>query len=90
VWGALSSYVDRASTGGLAWGHDGGFCNTLVKANPALFAREFSDLLICSEGATPGPIEEIACLLADKTTTGKLQKVKEYLRRRSKKSGARR
>lgn len=40
--------------------------------------------------ASPGSSKEIARLLEDKSSRGKIQKVKEYLRSRSRKSHARR
>jgi hypothetical protein len=40
------------------------------------------------EAASLGSSKEIAHLLEEKSSTGKIQKVKEYLRRRSKKNGA--
>jgi hypothetical protein len=52
-----------------------------------LFARELSDLLVRLEASSPGTSKEVARLLAEKTSTCKIQKVKEYLRSRSKKNG---
>jgi hypothetical protein len=54
----------------------------------ALFARELCDLLASLEVAIPGSRKEIACLLAEQTSRDKIQKVKDYLRIKSKKSGA--
>jgi hypothetical protein len=50
-------------------------------------SRELRDLVASLEAAIPGSSKEIACLLAEKTSGGKIQKVKEYLRNKRKKSG---
>jgi hypothetical protein len=54
----------------------------------ALFAKDLCDLLVSLEAASPGYGKEIACLLLGKDTGDKVKKVKEYLRSKSKKSGA--
>jgi hypothetical protein len=58
------------------------------KFEAALFAEELRSLLVSLEAAIPGSGKEIASLLTDKATMGGIKKVKEYLRRISKKSGA--
>jgi hypothetical protein len=60
----------------------------LAPNSEALFAKELCDLLVRLEAAIPGSSKEIACLLEKKTYGGKIQKVKEYLRSKCKKSGA--
>jgi hypothetical protein len=55
-----------------------------------LFAKELNDLLIRLEEASPGSGKEIARLISEKDTEGKIKRVKEYLRRKSKKSCANR
>jgi hypothetical protein len=59
----------------------------LAPNSDALFARELCGLLVRLEAVSPGSSKEIARLLADKSSRGNIQKVKEYPRRR-KKSGA--
>jgi hypothetical protein len=54
----------------------------------ALFASELCDLLARLEAASPGSSKEIARLLEEKSSRGKIQKVKDYLRSKSKKNGA--
>jgi hypothetical protein len=57
--------------------------------NPdALFASELCNLLARLEAASPGSSKEIARLLEEKSSRGKIQKVKDYLRSKSKKNGA--
>jgi hypothetical protein len=55
-----------------------------------LFAKELNDLLIGLEEVSPGSGKEIARLISEKDTEGKIKRVKEYLRRKSKKSCANR
>jgi hypothetical protein len=62
--------------------------SALAPNSDALFARELGDLLARLEAASPGSSKEIARLLEDKSSRGKIQKVKEYLKSRSRKSGA--
>ncbi|KAM0841534.1 hypothetical protein ACQ4PT_058963 [Festuca glaucescens] len=52
----------------------------------ALFAKEPYDLLSSLEAAIPGSSEEIVHLLSGKDSGDKTKKVKEYLKRKSKKS----
>jgi hypothetical protein len=52
-----------------------------------LFAKEFCDLLVSLEAASPGYGKEITSLLSGKDTGDNVKKVKEYLRSKSKKSG---
>lgn len=54
----------------------------------ALFAKELCELLVTLEAASPGSGKDIACLLSGKDAGCKIKKVKEYLRSKSKKSGA--
>jgi hypothetical protein len=54
----------------------------------ALFASELCNLLARLEAASPGSSKEIARLLEEKSSRGKIQKVKDFLKSRSKKSGA--
>jgi hypothetical protein len=53
-----------------------------------LFAKELSGLLISLEVTIPRCGKEIACLLSGKDTGDTIKKVREYLRSKSKKSGA--
>jgi hypothetical protein len=62
--------------------------SALAPNSDALFARDLGDLLARLEAASPGSSKEIARLLEDKSSRGKIQKVKEYLKSRSRKSGA--
>jgi hypothetical protein len=55
--------------------------------NSEAISRELRDLVAGLESAIPGSSKEIACLLAEKTSGAKIQKVKEYLRNKKKKSG---
>jgi hypothetical protein len=55
-----------------------------------LFAKELNDLLIRLEEASPGSGKEIARLISEKDMEGKIKRVKEYLRRKSKKRCANR
>jgi hypothetical protein len=57
----------------------------LAPNSDELFARELCGLLVRLEAASPGSSKEIARLLADKSSRGNIQKVKEYLRSRSRK-----
>jgi hypothetical protein len=57
--------------------------------NSEAISRELRDLVAGLEAAIPGSSKEIACLLTEKTSGGKIQKVKEYLRNKRKKSGVR-
>ncbi|KAK1646404.1 hypothetical protein QYE76_064209 [Lolium multiflorum] len=59
----------------------------LAPNSDALFASELCDLLARLEATSPGSSKEIARLLEEKSSR-KIQKVKDYLRSRSKKSGA--
>jgi hypothetical protein len=59
----------------------------LAPSSDALFAKELCNLLVSLEAASPGSGKEIASLLSEKATTGKIMKVKEYLKSISKKSG---
>jgi hypothetical protein len=53
----------------------------------ALFAKELCDLLANLEAASPGSSKEIAHLLSAKDSGDKIEKVKEYLKSKSKKYG---
>jgi hypothetical protein len=53
----------------------------------ALFAKELCDLLASLEAASPGSSKEIARLLSMKDSWDKIEKVKEYLKSKSKKYG---
>jgi hypothetical protein len=53
----------------------------------ALFAKELCDLLASLEAASPGSSKEIARLLSTKDSWDKIEKVKEYLKSKSKKYG---
>jgi hypothetical protein len=55
--------------------------------NSEAIPRELRDLAASLEAAIQGSSKEIACLLAEKTSGGKIKKVKEYLRNTRKKSG---
>jgi hypothetical protein len=46
-----------------------------------LFGRELCSLLVSLEAVSHGSSKEIAHLLTEKFATGKIKKVKEYLRR---------
>jgi hypothetical protein len=46
-----------------------------------LFGRELCSLLVSLEAVSHGSSKEIAHLLTEKSATGKIKKVKEYLRR---------
>jgi hypothetical protein len=52
----------------------------------ALFAKELCNLLSSLEMAIPGSSKEIVHLLSGKDSGDKTKKVKEYLKRKSKKS----
>jgi hypothetical protein len=54
----------------------------------ALFAKELCGLLASLEAASPGSSKEIARLLSEKDSRGKIKKVKEYLKNKSSKCGA--
>jgi hypothetical protein len=53
-----------------------------------LFAKELCDLLVSLEAAIPGCGKEIASILTEKATMGKVKKVKAYRHNKSMKSGA--
>jgi hypothetical protein len=54
----------------------------------ALFAKKLCDLLVSLEKASPGSSKEIVHLLSAKDSGGKIEKVKEYLKSKSKKCGS--
>jgi hypothetical protein len=60
----------------------------LAPNSDAHFASEICDLLARLEVASSRCSKEIARLLEEKSLRGKFQNVKDYLRNRSKKSGA--
>lgn len=62
--------------------------DVLAPNSDALFASELCDLLARLEVASPGSSKEIARLLEEKSSRGKIQKVKDYLGSKSKKNGA--
>ena len=53
----------------------------------ALFAKELYDLLASLEVASPGFGKAIACILTEKVSTSKIEKVKKALRSKGKKCG---
>jgi hypothetical protein len=61
--------------------------SALAPISEALFAKELCDLLASLEAARLGSSKKIACLLMEKAAEGKIKKVKEYLRSKSKKNG---
>jgi hypothetical protein len=62
--------------------------DTLASSSDVLFTKELCSLLISLEAAIPGSAKEIASILTDKATMGKIKKVKEYLRSKRKMCGA--
>jgi hypothetical protein len=57
----------------------------LVPSIGMLFANEICNLLISLEPAYPGSCKEISRILSQKATIGKIKKIKEYLKTKSKK-----
>jgi hypothetical protein len=60
----------------------------LAPNSEALFAEELCNLLVSLEAAIPRSGKEIASLLMKKAIMGDIKKMKEYLKCKSKKSGA--
>lgn len=59
----------------------------LAPSADVLFAKELCNLLVSLEAAYHGSGKEIGSILSEKATIGKIKKVKEYLKSKSKKSG---
>jgi hypothetical protein len=53
-----------------------------------LFSKELCNLLVSLVAACPGSSKDIASLLSEKATMGKIKKVKDYLKSNRKESGA--
>lgn len=58
----------------------------LTRIDEVVFTRKGCRLLACLKAASPGCGKAIDCLLADKTSTGKIKKVEKVLRSIGKKS----
>ena len=59
----------------------------LARIDEAVFAKKLCGLLASLEAASLGSGTEIACLLAEEASTGKIRKVKKVLRSIGEKSG---
>ncbi|XBI98070.1 hypothetical protein VPH35_018335 [Triticum aestivum] len=60
----------------------------LARIDEVVFKKKLCRLLTSLEAASPGSGKEIACLLAEEASTGKIKKVKKALRSIGKRSGA--
>ena len=59
----------------------------LARIDEAVFVEKLGRLLASLDATCPGSGKAIACLLAEKGSTGKIKKVKKALRAIGKKSG---